>query len=81
MGYKDVGSRAVGSVRRSQKSPSLLVPVVPSLLLSQLAKQSRKGSFLFSSISLVKCALFVNVVIKSVNFVFVNGGKSVVNVA
>ena len=43
----------------------------------------RKGSFPFSSISLVNwmSTLFVKVVMKSVNFVFVNDGKSAVNEA
>ena len=43
----------------------------------------RKGSFPFSSISLVNwmSTLFVKVVVKSVNFIFANGGKSAVNEA
>ena len=61
-----------------------LYTVVRSSLLSRLTKQSRKGIFPFPSISLVNwmsafCS-FTEVVVKIVDFVFVNSCKDVVNV-
>ena len=51
---------------------NVIVGITISRGLSRLPKQSRKRSYPLSSISLV---------VKIVNFVFLNGGKGVVNVA
>ena len=55
--------------------------VIRSSLLSRLNKQYKKIPIFFDFCGKLDVGfLFINVVVKSVNFVLVNGGKSVVNV-